>query len=207
MNNEELKRIAYHEAGHAVAGYLLDVQFKAVSILHKKKNGYMIEAGQKVPTEFSFSEGIIWPEEKTERINSELMTGKLDIREAIVCMAGPTAEALFVGGELDEETRQGAMTDTNYISACCRAAMMPGKSFEAWKPAQMEEPIINAIGLQALDLVSRLWDHVQAIARALLRFRYLSFDKVSELITESVRRAVERQQKQQNNNAEMKKEN
>jgi len=30
---------------------------------------------------------------------------------------------------------------------------------------------------------------------------------VSELITESVRRAVERQQKQQNNNAEMKKEN
>jgi ATP-dependent Zn protease len=74
MNQYLRRRVAYHEAGHAVISLVLSVPLKFVTI---RPDGEM--AGN------------------AERIGGQLVTDNWDTDNAIVCFAGPIAEVEFCG--------------------------------------------------------------------------------------------------------------
>lgn len=82
--------------------------------------------------------------EREEKNKMEIEAGKLDLREAISTMAGPQAEAMFIG-EIDKETNEAALLDMNTIVMCCRVAAAPGISIEQVPTRIMESTIVNAL--------------------------------------------------------------
>jgi hypothetical protein len=179
---EEMReRYAYHEAGHAVMDLLLMLPFNAVSVKRVERPNYLYKNGQKLPINDMVIEGVNWTKERRESINKNVFTGILDLREALNCMAGPEAEAIFIG-EIDDSVRHGATIDMEKITISCRAAISRGQPPENWKVSLMGEGIIKSIALQARDLLERNWVSVVAVADALLKYRYLSYEKVKSLM-------------------------
>ena len=161
------QRVAYHEAGHVIASILLGVEFDYVSTEVKTKKGHFFENGEKVEIEASYTEGIVWSDSRRKELNQQVMSGILDIREAIVAMAGPLAESVLVG-KVDEEVKNGATDDEQLIRAACRSAYAHGKPIEEWKPTTLEARLGEAFWQEATILVKRNWRAVEDVARALL---------------------------------------
>lgn len=175
------EREAYHEAGHAVARVLLGLPFVAVSIERKTKRGFHVENGRKIPVEYILTEGISWADDYTEAVNADLRAGKLDLREAVAAMAGPSAEAQLVGC-IDETAQQGAQNDMQQIGAACRAAMASGKPPEHWTPTEMEGDFIRAAAGEAAALLGVHWPKVEALAAALLQHRRLTREQAARIV-------------------------
>lgn len=175
------KRSAYHEAGHVVADILLGLSFKAVSLRMKEQSKVEIKDGKEQPVIHVYTEGVVWSEERTESVNKDIFDGKLDLREAIADMAGPVAESMLVG-KIDDMARLGARDDVQGIMGCCRAALSPGQPIENWTASAMEDDIARAVGAQALELLNENWANVEAVANALMKYRYLTEEEARKLV-------------------------
>ena len=184
------EREAYHEAGHAVAYVLLDIPLLAVSMEEKTRAGFRIENGRKVPVTAIYIEGVSWPAGHMETMNSDVLAGKLRLREAVAAMAGPKAEAQYVGC-IDQAAVQGAQDDMQQIVLSCRAALAPGKPVERWKETQMETPILDAVTTEAGHLVEAHWSTIVTVASKLLERGKLTRDEVTQIVNAQGGRATQ----------------
>ena len=179
--DEKSKRIAFHEAGHVVMNLLLGLPFEAVSVEYSQENVYEVNNGQKTPVVQIFTKGVTWSEKRTKSVNKNILAGVLDLREALSSMAGPQAEAMIVN-KIDEDTLLGAQNDIQSIAACCRAAVAPDEPIENWKSTIMESQILQAVALQALEILNQNWASVDAVANALLERKSLTYSEAKTLI-------------------------
>ena len=163
-----------------VMNLLLGLPFEAVSIKKIQQERYKYSNGQKIPLTYLVTEGVTWPKNRTESVNKNIMTGILDLREALASMAGPQAEAISVG-KIDKDAQFGAQTDIQFIAACCRAAVAPGEPIADWKPTIMEEQILQAVALQAVDLLMQNWAGVESVANALFERKSLTYSEAEAL--------------------------
>ena len=178
---EGQRRIAFHEAGHAVADVLLCLPFESVSIRQMHHSSTWSKEGKEVIIEGVCSEGLTLPQERTDRLIRELNAGKLDLRDAISTMAGPQAEAMLVG-EIDQEGNEAACLDMNSIAVCCRIAAAPGVPFEQVPPCAMESTIIKGLAIQAEKLLQENWAAVKVVANELLKRECLTYSEVGAIV-------------------------
>jgi hypothetical protein len=175
------ERAAYHEAGHAVLDILMGLPFTEVSLRTMQKDMKQAINGKMEDVIHIVTTGVVWPMERTESANAGAFDGKLDLREAVCSMAGPVAEAMFVG-DIDDTAKFGAQNDVNGIQAVCRAAISPGLPFEKWKESVMEEHIVKAAHLQAFEILQEHWECIEAVAQALLKHRSLTYEQAKAIV-------------------------
>jgi ATP-dependent Zn protease len=177
----EIRRAAYHEAGHAVINLLYGLPFQIISLKTEEKLAYQIENGQKVAVMLTYTKGIVFPDERLYSVNKALMSGILDIKEALSLMAGPVAEIIFLG-KYDDQAKIGAREDLQAIACCCRAAMSGSNRPEDWKELpEMEKFMISAITTGANRLLKDNWTSVKAIAEILIEKKELGYTEASRI--------------------------
>jgi ATP-dependent Zn protease len=177
----EIRRAAYHEAGHAVINLIYGLPFRIVSLKTETESSFQIEKGKKVAVLLTYTIGTVFPEERLYSINKTLMSGILDIKEALSLMGGPVAEIIF-WGKYDDEARIGARQDIQAIAGCCRAAMSGSSKPEEWKELpDMEQSMITAITVGANRLLKDNWTSVEAIAEILIEKKELDYREASRI--------------------------
>ena len=177
----EMRRAAYHEAGHAVINLMYGLPFQTVSLKTKKEQVFQIEKGKKVAVILTYTIGTVFPDERLYSVNKALMSGLLDIKEAFSLMGGVVAEIIFLG-KCDDEARIGAREDMQAIAGCCRAAMSGSDKPENWKELpDMEQSMITAITIGANHLLKDNWTSVEAIAEILMEKKELDYAEASRI--------------------------
>jgi len=169
------RRIATHEAGHAVMHIILGVPFTDVSLHGEKLSGFVIQDGKKIPATAITGGGVNADEKTIQEIDKNILSGTLDIRQALASMAGPVAEAKFIG-RIDAEAKAGAHYDMETITLCCRAAFNRTEDLSEWKAiSKLEERIVDAFAIGTEELLKENWGCVKAVADALLEKETLSY--------------------------------
>jgi ATP-dependent Zn protease len=162
MTNIE-QATAYHEAGHAVAHYLLRRagRLREVTIVPDAQRGTPGRAPR-------------WtdPYDLDDGPWSDLVKVRLQ-HEAMVLLAGGIAERRFAG-----RTDQ-ADTQSDYEKAAELALAISGSEHAA-------DAFLDWLGTVTEDLVADRWPAVEAIAAALLQQRTLSAHDVDQLVTEAL---------------------
>jgi hypothetical protein len=161
--HRKLERVAYHEAGHAVAALELRRAFRYVSVIPGEDNlGHVLMR----PVPGSVREGMSWSDPKAHRW--------LEL-ECLILLSGPAAEAEFVG----RYNHVGAGSD---YRECVDVALrlmddeIIGK-FMAYMAARARCYIRNP----------NRWVQVEALAAALVTHRKLSRKRVDEVCREGLR--------------------
>jgi len=158
------ERAAYHEAGHVVMAYLLRRRFRYVTIdqneLDEETKGLVRLAKLNRP----------W--EDICLLSTEESRAKIE-REIKVTLGGEVAEVLFVG----RHNWPGARDD---IKNCINFCTSQSGSFEE------AEAYLRWLWLGAQNnlKLSEHWAYVQAIAKALLEHRRISYHKARTIIAE-----------------------
>lgn len=134
-----------------------------------------IEKGKKVDVILTYTVGTVFSKERLYSMNKTLMSGLLDIKEALSLMGGPIAEMMLVG-KFDEQVRLGAREDLQAIPCCCRVAMSASDKPEDWTEyPQMEQSMIDAITIGVNHLLKENWPLVEAFAEILLEKREIDY--------------------------------
>jgi hypothetical protein len=160
----KLERTAYHEAGHAVAAYVLHRALGHVSIEPERGSlGHM----KTRRFEESFQ-----PDAEVKRGTRERLE-----KEIMVCLAGPIAERRFVG-RLRQDTIVGASRDFNDAARC--ADCLCGNSEET-------DAYLAWLSVRATNLIKLAWHWraIQTLAEALLEHRRIGHRKVREIIKQA----------------------
>ena len=150
------ERIAYHEAGHAVACYLQEIPFRYVSIIPTRRNLGKLKASQ-LPS-------FVWVNlGKGEHLVPEASLS-LD-HHMIMRLAGPMAEILIYGDMLDQEGKGDIATvaelypDEEIVRYYCDRAkemLEPYRHYlEAIKTALLERDRLT--GHEVKALLRRTW--------------------------------------------------
>lgn len=180
--SKNAQRAAHHEAGHAVVDILFGLPFESISMEVKQKPGVQFENGKEIDVTLIYTEGIVWPKERTDMVNKNLLAGVLDLREAIASMAGPVAEKIYVG-KPDEKLQTSAEMDITPIMACCRAAISGSGDPGDWKEIRdMEVPIVNAIAAGAEQVVRMHWNVIRAVAKAIQQQQNMDYEEVLQIV-------------------------
>ena len=177
----ERRRVAYHEAGHAVINLIYGLPFQTISLDTEEKLAYQIENGKRVAVMLTYTKGIVFSEERLYSLNKALVSGILDIKEALSLMGGPVAEIIFLG-KCDDQAKIGAREDMQAIACCCRAAMSGSDKPEDWKEfPDMEQAMVTAITNGANCLLKDNWTIVGAIAEILIKKKELGYNEASKI--------------------------
>ena len=177
MVMEERKRIAYHEAGHAVAAYLLkphEPPVKATIIRHQSALGFVARR----------------PNEERHTMVKEEILGDIQI-----CLAARATEKLFLGIEMNgayQDLRQA----TYFASLMVGALGMGGSlysvaAFGDWRGTERaSRDQVERILDEQFQRVTRLLDEnrlaVENIAQALLDREELDKDEIREIMESSL---------------------
>jgi hypothetical protein len=181
MNARQRERVAYHEAGHAVAAYLLRRAFRYVTIIPKEG-----------------SQGHVMPRQRPGgqpyQLGDDVADGRRAERMIMVLLAGITAEAIRYGRRPPRWIRQSDIAQA-IAWACCGAepAVDPGGPW-CW---------IEWLFRRTRYLLEapRAWVAVEALAHALLQASRLSGPQARRIIQEArldrarVEALIERQQR------------
>ena len=111
MSKNNLEATAYHEAGHAVAAYILRVRFHYVTIkpdVEMGTAGHLLQVLHKNMLRWEMSEG--WPERYRTRLE----------RLAMISLAGPVALELITGQPQWELAPDDARTAIDMLSPLTR---------------------------------------------------------------------------------------
>ena len=177
----EMRRAAYHEAGHAVINLMYGLPFKIVSLKTETEPSFQIEKGKRVTVLLTYTIGTVFSDERLYSLNKALMSGILDIKEALSLMGGAVAEIILLG-KYDDQVRIGAREDLQGIACCCRAAMSGSGKPEDWKEfPDMEQSMITAITIGANHLLKENWTCVEAIAEILMKKKELNYAEASSI--------------------------
>ena len=153
------KRVAYHEAGHAVACWALRRGFHHVSIESKRKTAGRV--GHRA-----------WQLESLKGIESRLdaRIKRLAHREILIDMAGHEAERHYCGEEADCDCSQEERDSIVYLAL--RLANEDTKEAQA---------LLALHRIKAKKLVQANWPQVEAIARALVDSKWLMAHRVRQI--------------------------
>jgi ATP-dependent Zn protease len=154
---------AYHEAGHAVAHYLLRRagRLREVTIIPDAQRGTLGRAPRSTA-----------PSDLDDRPWSDLVKVRLQ-HEAMVLLAGGIAERRFAGQADHVGTR------SDYARAADFALTISGSEHAA-------DVLLDWLGTVTEDLVADRWPAIEAVAAALLERRTLSAKDVDELVSEAL---------------------
>jgi hypothetical protein len=166
-NSEDSPVVAHHEAGHAVAGIVLGVEFTAVRIVPGKdgKIGVPLKTmpwrgprPSSNPGEFNDEE---WAELSQSDEKWESWKNGDHEKYAIFCFAGKAAQLEYAGVATDAD----AKADYSFV--------------EYWLPNYQQRK--GALEESARDLVRNYWPAVQATAAELLKRSELTPAEVEEI--------------------------
>lgn len=164
--------VAHHEAGHAVAGVVLGVEFTEVRIVPGRdgKIGVPLKTNPWVGPRPSSNPGEFTDEEwaALSQSDSEWEQWKKRDHEkyAIFCFAGKAAQLEYAGVVNDED----AKADYSFV--------------EYWLPNFQERK--TALEQEARELVRNHWLAVQAVAAGLLKRPVLVPAKVAEIFSRTI---------------------
>lgn len=176
----EQRRLAVHEAGHAVMHLILGIPFEKVSLHGEKMSGYVIRDGQKVSATAITGGGVFTDPTRIDEIDRATLNGILHMREALISMAGPVAEEMLIG-KIDDQLRCGSMIDMGAIVMCCRAALNQSSRQETWSSIQeMEAKLVDAFAIGAKNLLRGHLKSLKAVTEALLMKGTLTYSEASE---------------------------
>lgn len=182
MKTSERRRIAYHEAGHAVAQYLLQPQNQVWKVTIVRHGGALGLAATK-------------PKEEQYHHSAADMEAMMQ-----VCLASRAVEELFLGeklGGVTSDLQQATKLAAFYLGAVgmgdeLYSHLASGNPMEGIKALR---PKINKLLNQQMELVKVLVQDnatfVHAIAEALLERSELTGDEVSEIYEKSAKQEEE----------------
>lgn len=158
-----IEKVAYHEAGHAVAAYIFHRRFSSVSII--PKDDYL---------------GIM-TRPKTESLEQDLLdmddfrNRKRIESEIIISFAGAVAEGLLVG----RHNWKGAIQDNHQAIDSAEAIVSSHDELEAY---------INWLWLRTRNLLSLpvYWAAVQALAEELIICKEIKTRKARRIIAGAI---------------------
>lgn len=171
-NPVSLQVVAHHEAGHAVAGLVLSVEFTEVRIVPGKdgKIGVPLKTNPWLGPRPSSNPGEFTDEEwaALSQSDREWERWKKQDHEkyAIFCFAGRAAQLEYAGAVNDED----AKTDYSFV--------------EYWLPNFQERKA--ALEQEARELVRNHWLAVQAVAMELLKHPVLVPAEVEEIFSRTM---------------------
>lgn len=152
-----------HEAGHAVAGVLLDRPFEAVSVELRKTTATV--NGQLATRVYTV--GIVELPGVLERRKADREAGVLDEATAVCNLAGMAAETL--AGGTKEEVMRGGSYDAAYVRACVRNG--GGSEEKAWETQA-------TYFARAAELLGANWTAVNLVADSLWKHKRLAYEDV-----------------------------
>jgi len=156
---ERLRHTAYHEAGHAVASYFLQVPIRDVTIIPDKDSlGVLTHP----PIRFVRHPGVF--DDSRRGIDRPE-------RHIIVCFAGPLAQRRFAPGS---RWRVGAYHDFNAAGELMVRIQDPDP-----EGARLYGRLLHG---RAQVLVKNHWKDIVAVAEALLKHKRLDADGVNAVI-------------------------
>lgn len=158
---KDLERLAYHEAGHAVAAYLMNLRFKTVSIISKE-------------TGFERCHFTKWPKNYYQERNRSPKSRNLIEKEVTTVVAGHLSERMLAGetepiGEHHDVTMAQKLLD----SLC-------GSTEET--DAYLRWQWVRTKNMLRLPLN---WMMVEALATALIERRELSEESARSIFQET----------------------
>ncbi|MGH9739388.1 MAG: hypothetical protein ACRD4X_12515 [Candidatus Acidiferrales bacterium] len=171
-NPESLQAVAHHEAGHAVAGVVLGVEFTEVRIVPGKdgKIGVPLKTNPWLGPRPSPNPGEFTDEEWAALSQSDREWEQWKRRDhekyAIFCFAGKAAQLEYAGVVNDED----AKADYSFV--------------EYWLPDYQQRKA--ALEQEAIGLVRNNWPAVQAVAAKLLERAVLVPAEVEEIFSRTM---------------------
>ena len=156
---EKLKKTAYHEAGHAVAAFILRKRFKKISII---PNPYENSLGR--------LSGCGWKSNLNPEFDEDGRLRHMVETQIIIFLAGPVAEAKLTG----RYNHIGASKD--YEGAVLYASYVTGSSEET-------SAYINWLLEKTKNILSIYrWDAVELLAGELIKRREIGYKTTREII-------------------------
>jgi hypothetical protein len=173
-----LQRTAYHEAGHAVASYILHGRLISISIVPDIKDNTLGHFQASVPT--------FHPDENAPNLAGYLTAKGRTLRyqvetRIIILLAGPVAEKLFI----DHANRKGASSDLSnvaslldYIGTCDEKERI---AYLNWLWHRTRVTLIS----------EPYWEAVQTLAKELIKRRHIGERLARKIIKESIETRIE----------------
>lgn len=171
LTEEERRRCAYHEAGHAVAAYVQRRRFKSISIVENEES-------------YGRVEDHAWPE--TFRPDIELNGhGRNRLEAAIIgLLAGHAAEVKYLGGEPD--ARADSLAEHDLRGAIMLGSYMCGSTDETGA-------YVSWLQHRATGLISNpvYWSATEYLAEALLTEPHMSYRRAREVIKAGIQKLLD----------------
>lgn len=156
MQNKQLQAVAYHEAGHAVMGFLLGRKILGASVIPDESSMGRVEFDTSWIKELH---------EWDERFSDEM------VFQLLIHLAGPAAEEIYTG----EYVPIYGEYETDIQKAVDAAEYLVGNSKE------LDDYLDRAYECATIILTEH-WEAVKAVADSLLKHRQLDGWKVSSII-------------------------
>jgi len=160
ISENEILASAIHEAGHAVAAFVLGRNVPDLSL----------HGGEEAEGSCGYA---LWGDVPASQPGAEAIRAWLD-DELLVCLAGPVAEELF-SGAFDEDLGESDLLLALELAES--AADAPEAVERTWDEAEA----------RAEALLRESWDAVRLLAETLVREKYLDAGRIALLLKEELR--------------------
>ena len=167
-HRQGFERVAYHEAGHAVAKHHFGEPIKSVRL----KSNWIDDPDDSV--------GVITPDENKDQSDNQLRDQELSLENlqfklensAVMAMAGLVAEHIYDGSPETLQTAGGG-GDLEAIQKLFQETINCNLTFQQ---------ITVLYSPPTMELLKEKWQAVQALARVLLDSEFLSGEEVVRVI-------------------------
>lgn len=172
-HSRTLKLLAFHEAGHAVACYILKKKFSFVSIIPDKQDNTLGKVSYKtLPPQKSLQD---------VEFNRDCRTTKAIERAVIISLAGGIAESKYAGRNITKSSKADYGNAVSAISHLCSSN-------------EENEAYLNLILIRAKQLFTfscgentTYWKAVEVLADRLLEEKIIKYQKARTIIEETLR--------------------
>ncbi len=168
MKDKTLHRIAYHEAGHAIACIEMGLRFKHVTIIENEQNNTL---GHVMLSKFKFNP------DYDDSIKSRIKLEKY----IMAALAGPVAEKKFTG-KLNAIIAQNDFEMSFKVATNFFGSIDVVSLYMQYMMAYTESFFTYNIDGEKTD--THIWESVILIAEALLKDKILKYKEVIQIISQ-----------------------